>query len=71
MEELTFENASSELESIIKKIEQGNLSLQEGTNLFERASFLAEFCSKKLEESKGKITVIREKLNNIIEEELN
>lgn len=69
--ELTFEQASGELEEIIKQLENGNLSLEKGTELFERATFLAEFCNEKLKESKGKITVIRERLDNIIEEELN
>ena len=54
--EIKFEVAFSELEKIVKKLEQGNLTLDESIKLFEEGIKLSKICSSKLEEAEKKIT---------------
>lgn len=59
---MDFEKASAELENIIKKLESGNVSLQDGLQLFEHGTELINQALKELSEAKGKITVIKENI---------
>ncbi|MDP6720192.1 MAG: exodeoxyribonuclease VII small subunit, partial [Pirellulaceae bacterium] len=42
----SFENAFSELEDVVRKLETGGLSLNEATNLFESGMKLASKCNE-------------------------
>jgi len=53
-----FENALTELEEIVKKLESGNLSLDDSIKLYERGVFLAQYCNKKLEEAESRISLL-------------
>ena len=53
--DISFEKAQSELEEIVKKIETGDLSLNENLELFERGIALTRLCSAKLEDARQKI----------------
>ncbi|MBE0522828.1 MAG: exodeoxyribonuclease VII small subunit [Methanosarcinales archaeon] len=50
-----FETALAELEEIVKKIETGDLSLDENLELFERGISLTRLCSSKLEHARQRI----------------
>ena len=52
----TFENAFSELEDVVRKLETGGLSLDEATKLFESGMKLATKCNEILTTSELKIT---------------
>ena len=43
-EPLTFEAARDELERIVRRLEDGNVSLQESVELWERGEALAAHC---------------------------
>jgi exodeoxyribonuclease VII small subunit len=58
MEELTFEQAVSELEEIIKKLEDGKMPLEEAVSSFERGSYLKKFCEDKLKNAQLKIETL-------------
>src|SRR5687767_6519908 len=45
-----FESASAELEAIVKKMEEGDLTLEKALELYERGVQLSRFCHSKLEE---------------------
>ena len=45
----TFEEAYAELEQTAQALQQGQLSLDETLRLYERGSFLANYCLEKLE----------------------
>jgi exodeoxyribonuclease VII small subunit len=64
-DEVKFEDALSELESIVKKMENGNLSLDESLGLFEHGIALTRLCSSKLEHAGHKIEKLVEE--NMIE----
>ena len=67
-EKITFEEAEKELQAIIEKLENENVSFSESQNLYERGSFLVKNCLTELEDVKGKISIIKKELDEFIEE---
>lgn len=55
IEEMSFEDAFAELERIVGRLEDGQLTLEESLELFERGQELAASCSQKLDEAELKI----------------
>ena len=55
-EAVDFEKALSELESIVKQLEAGNLALEKSLALFERGVQLARSCKEKLAEAELKVS---------------
>ena len=53
--ELTFEQAQTELEKIVERLEQGQVSLDEALKLWERGEELYAFCREKLDGAQGKV----------------
>ncbi|RMG91091.1 MAG: exodeoxyribonuclease VII small subunit [Chloroflexi bacterium] len=51
IENLTFEAALQELETIITQLESGEHTLEESLALFERGQKLAAWCSQQLEQA--------------------
>ena len=62
-----FETALQQLETIVKKLETGNVGLSESIKLYEEGIHLSNFCSKTLEEAKQKVEVIKN--SNYLENE--
>lgn len=67
--EKTFEEAISELEKIVEKLEKGELPLDESIDVFQKGMELSKFCSKRLDEIEKKISILIEKENGEIVEE--
>lgn len=57
-ENISFEEALSELEEIVKKIDKGQETLEAAVNSFERGILLKNHCEKKLKEARLKIEKI-------------
>ncbi|MEG8230137.1 exodeoxyribonuclease VII small subunit [Candidatus Rickettsia tasmanensis] len=55
---ISFEEALKELEEIVKKIDNGQESLETAVNSFERGILLKKHCEKKLKEARLKIEKI-------------
>jgi exodeoxyribonuclease VII small subunit len=53
--ELTFEQAQTELEGIVERLEHGQASLDEALALWERGEYLYAFCREKLDGAQGKV----------------
>ncbi len=51
IENLTFEQAFSEVEETVQKLEAGGLTLEESLALFERGQALASRCNVQLDEA--------------------
>ena len=68
---MEFEKMLKRIEEIVIKLEGGNCGLEEATNLFEEGKNLAVECFKKLDESKGKITMLVNELDGYTEKEFN
>src|SRR2546427_1416673 len=53
-----FETALKRLEEIVKKLENGELSLDSALQLFEEGIKLSRFCHTKLEEAERRVEVL-------------
>jgi len=53
-----FETALKKLEDVVKKLEGGELSLDESLKAFEEGVKLAGFCSGKLNEAEKKVELL-------------
>jgi len=56
-----FEAAIAELESIVKKLEEGDLALEASLQLYERGVHLSRYCHAQLEESERRIEILNER----------
>ncbi len=56
-----FEAAIGELETIVKKLEEGDLPLEKSLELYERGVQLSRFCHARLEEAERRIEVLDER----------
>ena len=56
-----FEAAIAELESIVKKLEEGEQPLEQSLELYERGMKLSRFCHSRLEEAERRIEVLNER----------
>jgi exodeoxyribonuclease VII small subunit len=56
-----FEAAIGELESIVKKLEDGDLPLEKSLELYERGVQLSRFCHARLEEAERRIEILNER----------
>ena len=56
-----FETAIAELESVVKKLEDGDLSLEQSLALYERGVTLSKFCHARLEDAERRIEVLSER----------
>lgn len=66
---MNYEEKIKELESIIEKLNEGKVPMAEAVKNFERASQLAKECYKELNDLKGKVSVIKDELGTLIEED--
>ena len=58
MIEKKFEDAMKELEEIVKRLESGDLPLEESLKIFEEGIALSRYCFKKLEEAEKKVSIL-------------
>jgi len=56
-----FEAAIAELDSIVKKLEEGDLPLETSLKLYERGVQLSRFCHARLEEAERRIEILTER----------
>ena len=60
MKEFNFEGSMDELQSIVDKLEKGDLTLDESVDLFKRGVDLSKLCTKKLDYVEKQITILTE-----------
>lgn len=66
---MSFENALKELESIVSKLENGQMELEKAIESYTRGSELKKHCEKKLSEAKLKIEKITKSDSNELKAE--
>jgi exodeoxyribonuclease VII small subunit len=54
----SFEEQLKALESVVERLERGELSLEESVRLFEEGMKLSDACKKELEAAEGKIQML-------------
>ena len=67
--ENTFEENLAQLEELVRKLEAGNLDLDESLKIYEDAIVLRERCRKFLEESERKVEKLMETAQGVKKEE--
>lgn len=60
MERITFEEALKKLESIVSKLEEGSVTLEESVNLYEEGLKLSKFCSEILDSAELRIEKVNQ-----------
>jgi exodeoxyribonuclease VII small subunit len=54
----TFEEHLTQLETVVERLERGDLSLDESVRLFEEGMKLSTACKAELEQAEGRIQVL-------------
>ena len=67
--ENTFEENLAQLEELVRKLEAGNLDLDESLKIYEDAIELREKCRKFLEESERKVQKLMETAQGVKKED--
>jgi exodeoxyribonuclease VII small subunit len=56
--EMSFEQAMQELESVVTRLERGDVALEDSIKLYERGAELKKRCEDKLKEAEEKVAAI-------------
>jgi exodeoxyribonuclease VII small subunit len=62
----SFEEQLTQLESVVEKLERGELSLDDSVRLFEEGVRLSNACKQELEKAEGRIQVLVENRNGTV-----
>lgn len=69
MKEESFETKMQALEQIVSDLEKGDLNLDDSVKKFEQGMKISKECSKMLEETEKRITILLNDENEIVEED--
>ena len=67
MSEKSFEQSMSELQSIVEKLEKGEVNLDEAIEEFQKAMELIRTCDSKLKEAENTISKIVDENKDVVE----
>jgi exodeoxyribonuclease VII small subunit len=56
-----FEAAIAELETVVRKLEEGDLPLEQSLALYERGVQLSRYCHARLEEAERRIDILTDR----------
>lgn len=66
--QISFEDASKELEEIVNALEKGEASLDDSLKMFERGVFLTKQCFQELENAEQKVMLLTKKADGAFTE---
>ena len=58
VDQMSFEQAMSELEAVVSKLERGDVALEDSIKLYGRGAELKKRCEDKLKEAEEKVAAI-------------
>jgi exodeoxyribonuclease VII small subunit len=61
-----FEEALGRLEDIVKKMEAGDMTLEESLKAFEEGIKLARLCSRKLDEAERRVEILLKQEEDLV-----
>ena len=67
IDKLSYEDASKELNAIVKRVEDGDASVSETVELLERGKVLLTICYKELDKANGKLVELTEIMGKLEE----
>ena len=62
---MSFDDYNNRLQEIVKKLEKNDVSVEEGTKLYEEGVEIAKKCYAILTESKCKVTILKNELDKL------
>ena len=65
-ENMKFEDAIERLEGEVKRLESGNMSLDEALTSYENAVRLAKICTERLEAAEAKVRILTESADGTV-----
>ena len=68
---MKYEQSIKELELITQKLESGDCDLSQALDLFDKGIDISKNCVSQLSQAKGRLTIINQELDKIIEEDFN
>ena len=63
-----FEEALGRLEELVKKMEAGDMTLEQSLKAFEEGTRLARFCAKKLDEAERRVDLLLRQGDELVTE---
>ena len=63
---MNFDEYNDRLQAIVKTLEKNDVSIEEGTKLYEEGIEIAKKCYEILNNNKGKITILKDELESLI-----
>lgn len=69
VEEMSFEESIDALESLVKRLEDGGIDLDESLRVYEQAVVLRDHCKRILEDGERRIRKIMESADGTVREE--
>lgn len=69
MENLSFEDAMKELESVVSELESGDLTLDKSIEKFKKGVELSNYCNKLLEDAEKTVSILVEQSDGKMQEE--
>ncbi len=57
--EITFEEAISELQSVVERLEAGKVALEDSLALYERGVALVKICNERLDTAQQRVSAVR------------
>lgn len=66
MNEIKFEEAMAGLEAQVKKLEGGNMTLDESISAFEEAVKLVKVCNERLETAERRVRILVEGADGVV-----
>ena len=68
---MDYNELIKELENIITELESGDCGLEKSAKLYQNGVEIAEKIGKQLDDTKGKITILKKQMDKIVEEDFN
>lgn len=65
---MTFEQNLNKLEEIAEKLNQNEVGIEESIKLFEKGVLISEQALGALNESRGKITILKQRMDELLDE---
>jgi len=64
-EKLTFEQAETELRTIVERLETGDVAIDEAIELWQRGEALYEICRQRLDSAEGKVEELSQRVQAV------
>ncbi len=65
--EISFEAAIAELQSVVDRLEAGQVALEESLSLYERGIALVKICNERLDAAEQRVRTVRPESGEVLE----